>query len=156
MSTSRPLLLRLLSSTDCWCCTLASAAMLVAQLRRLLELQHLGVRHHLGLQLVHHRLLLAQQEALGVAHIAGVVLGEMKPTQGPVQRRIWYSRQGRERLLKTVSSQVRRRNTFCRAGSSPSPPRRCRAPVTAVHRAAVVGHAALRGGWPGARRRGCR
>ena len=37
---------------------------------------------------------------------------EVWPTQGPEQRRIWYSKQGRERLLNTVSSQVRRRNTF--------------------------------------------
>ncbi|MCY1511944.1 hypothetical protein D9M68_463860 [compost metagenome] len=37
----------------------------------------------------------------------------MRPTQGPLQRLIWYSRQGRVRLAYTVSSQVRRRNTFC-------------------------------------------
>jgi hypothetical protein len=37
----------------------------------------------------------------------------MQPTHGPEQRLIWYSRHGRVRLLKTVSSQVRRRNTFC-------------------------------------------
>jgi hypothetical protein len=35
------------------------------------------------------------------------------PTQGPLQRWIWCSRQGRDRLAKTVSSQVRSRNTFC-------------------------------------------
>ena len=37
----------------------------------------------------------------------------MWSTQGPEQRWIWYSRQGRVRLLNTVSSQVRSRNTFC-------------------------------------------
>ena len=37
----------------------------------------------------------------------------MKPTHGAVQRWIWYSRHGRERFANTVSSQVRRRNTFC-------------------------------------------
>ena len=79
-------------------------AELVADLGRLLELQRVGVRHHLRLQRVHHLLLLAEQETLGVAHVA---------THGPEQRLIWYSRQGRVRLLKTVSSQVRRRNTFC-------------------------------------------
>ena len=31
----------------------------------------------------------------------------------PVQRLIWYSRQGRARFANTVSSQVRSRNTFC-------------------------------------------
>ena len=39
--------------------------------------------------------------------------GETKFTHGPEQRLIWYSRQGRVRLLNTVSSQVRRRKTFC-------------------------------------------
>ena len=34
-------------------------------------------------------------------------------THGAEQRWIWYSRHGRVRLAKTVSSQVRRRNTFC-------------------------------------------
>lgn len=33
-------------------------------------------------------------------------------TQGPEQRLIWNSRQGRVRLANTVSSQVRSRNTF--------------------------------------------
>ena len=37
----------------------------------------------------------------------------MWPTQGPEQRLIWYSKQGRVRLLKIESSQVRSRNTFC-------------------------------------------
>ena len=37
----------------------------------------------------------------------------INPTHGAVQRRIWCSRQGRVRLLNTVSSQVRSLNTFC-------------------------------------------
>ncbi len=45
----------------------------VAVLRGALELEHLGVAHHLGLQLGHHRLVVAQQEALGVVHVARVV-----------------------------------------------------------------------------------
>ena len=45
----------------------------VAQLGGLLVLQHLGVGHHLCLQFFHHLLLLTQQKALGVAHIAGVI-----------------------------------------------------------------------------------
>ena len=37
----------------------------------------------------------------------------MKPTHGAVQRWIWYSMHGRERLANTVFSQVRNWNTFC-------------------------------------------
>ena len=36
----------------------------------------------------------------------------MSPTQGAVQRLIWCSRQGRERLAKTVFSQVRSWKVF--------------------------------------------
>ena len=50
-------------------------AELVAYLGRLLELQRLGVFHHLRLQPVHDLLLLALQEALGVRHISRVVVG---------------------------------------------------------------------------------
>jgi len=48
---------------------------LVADLRRLFEVQGIGVRHHLRLQTVHDLLLLAAEESLGVAHVARVVLG---------------------------------------------------------------------------------
>jgi len=36
------------------------------------------------------------------------------PTQGPVQRLIWYCRQGRERLRKKLSSHWRTLKVFCR------------------------------------------
>ena len=47
---------------------------LVADLGGLLVLHALGVRHHPSLQVVEHGLLLAQEEALGLAHVAAVVL----------------------------------------------------------------------------------
>ena len=46
---------------------------LVADLGRLLELERLGTRHHLLLQVVHQRLLLAPQELLGMRHVARIV-----------------------------------------------------------------------------------
>ncbi len=46
----------------------------VAQLGRLLELQRLGPAHHLRLQVVDHGLRLAEQETLGIAHVACVVV----------------------------------------------------------------------------------
>ncbi len=51
--------------------------------------------------------------ATSCAYCSGVI----RPTQGPVQRSIWYCRQGRERLAKNVSSQGRRRNSFCSSSS---------------------------------------
>ena len=47
-------------------------------------------------------------------HVARIVDRRlMRATHGAVQRLIWYSRHGRLRLANTVSSQVRRRKTFC-------------------------------------------
>jgi hypothetical protein len=70
------------------------------------------MRHHARLQRLQQLLGFAAQQCLGV-HVGRIGLGRDELTQGPVQRLIWYSRQGRVRLANTVSSQVRRRNTFC-------------------------------------------
>ena len=43
--------------------------------------------------------------------------GSIRPTQGALQRLIWYSRQGRVRLANTLSLQERSRNAFCSATS---------------------------------------
>ena len=37
----------------------------------------------------------------------------MRPTQGPLHRLIWKSRQGRVRLEKVASVQLRSKNTRC-------------------------------------------
>ena len=39
----------------------------------------------------------------------------MRPTQGALQRLIWYSRQGRVRLANMLSLHERSRNAFCSA-----------------------------------------
>ena len=39
----------------------------------------------------------------------------IRPTQGALQRLIWYSRQGRVRLVNTLSLHERNRNAFCNA-----------------------------------------
>ena len=53
-----------------------------------------------------------------VAHLAddGVVFGlSMRPTQGAVQRLIWYCRQGRVRVENTPSEQERSGKARCSA-----------------------------------------
>jgi hypothetical protein len=117
----------------------------VAQLGRLLELQRFRVRHHLRLQVLDHLLLFALQEAFGVAHVACIVGGVMKPTQGPEQRLDLVQQAGprtvledrvlagaqQEDLLQQLDGLLHRPG----AGIGPE------VAVPAVHRAAEVGHA---------------
>ncbi len=56
---------------------------LLAQLGRLLVLEPLGMGHHALLQVVEHGLGVAAQEALGIGHVARVVVGRDQADAGP-------------------------------------------------------------------------
>ena len=80
----------------------------VADRRRLLELEALGGNRHLGLELGLDRAAAAGEELRGSARPARrSSSGSIRPTQGAVQRLIWYCRQGRVRFSKMLSGQER-------------------------------------------------
>jgi hypothetical protein len=86
---------------------------LVAQRRRLFEMQQVRLRlHGLG-EPIDDLAVPALEEQFGQAHVGGIVGSEIRPTQGALQRRIWCSRQGRERFWYTGFSQVRSRKVRC-------------------------------------------
>jgi len=73
---------------------------LVPVMGRLLEIQVGRGGLHIADQFLDDFRVLALQEERGATHVGTVVLGEISPTQGAVQRLIWYCRQGRLRLRK--------------------------------------------------------
>jgi hypothetical protein len=79
----------------------------VAEHGRLLEVEALGAVGHLRLQLGLHLAGRAAEKAAHVLDDAGVVVLAIRPTQGAEQRLIWYCRQGRVRLSKIESRQLR-------------------------------------------------
>ena len=80
----------------------------VADRGRLLELEALGGGRHLGLELGLDRAAAAGEELPGLLDQRGVARpASIRPTQGAVQRLIWYCRQGRVRFSKMLSGQER-------------------------------------------------
>ena len=87
-------------------------AHLVAQARRLLELQPLGMLAHPFAQLLEHFEVAPLKQHLRGVQMAFVFGAVDRRQHGPRHRLIWYSRHGRERLRKTASEQVRSGKTL--------------------------------------------
>ncbi len=87
--------------------------MLVAHLGRLLELQRVGQAIICACRSAITSCCSPSRKRSASCTSRAYARPRPSPTQGPEQRWIWYSRQGRVRLVNTVSSQVRSRNTFC-------------------------------------------
>ena len=103
---------RTVFSTDCWCSTRDSAPSLL-RISAACSNSSSSAWCIRVLQLAHDVLGFAAQKAHRAVDVLRVARASISSTQGALQRWIWYSRQGRERLANTVSSQVRSRNTFC-------------------------------------------
>ena len=100
-------------SIACWCSTRDSAPSGCAP-GRLLELELFGVRQHPRFDLVQHRLRLAAQEKRWRrAHVLRVVGRRHHADAGPRAALDLEQQAGPAAVPNTVSSQVRRRNTFC-------------------------------------------
>jgi hypothetical protein len=123
---------------------------LVAQLRRFLVLEGVGVGHHALLQRVQHLLLLAEQEALGVGHVALVVLRvhEADARRAAAADLVQQARPravGKDRVLASAQPE-HLLDVVDGILHRPGARERAEVAVLLVHGAAVVGHARERPG----------